>query len=135
MSNPSPTLVAVLRAYEDLESCPISPDPAPRVELKTSRRLTDTETELAVALYEAGMNVDEVANQFGVHRHTMSTRLKAAGVQLRFAALTRKQISEAIKLYQEGWSLVLVSTSARIHQRSGGPLSKRVYRVGTVMGE
>jgi transposase-like protein len=92
-----------------MEFDPISPDIPPRQRSNTVRVLTDQELQQAVELYKQGANVDEVAAQFGVHRHTMSARLKAAGVQLRFAALTPVQILQAIDLYQQGWSIARVA--------------------------
>ncbi len=88
---------------------PISPDIPRRQQPNTVRRLTAQELKHAIEVYQSGARVDEVAALFGVHRHTMSTRLKDAGVQLRFAALTPAQIIEAIDLYQQGWSIARVA--------------------------
>ena len=110
LSNPSPcVLVSAIRAYRKLELRPISPDlPRSRPAIKTFRRLTTGEVERAITAYEAGAKLDEVAAQFGVHRHTVASHIKATGVRLRYAALTDDQIVEARQLYDEGRSFAQI---------------------------
>ncbi len=92
-----------------MEFDPVSPDIQPCQQPNTVRRLTEQELRHAIEVYQSGARVDEVAALFGVHRHTVSARLKEAGIQLRFAALTPAQIIEAIELYQRGWSIARVA--------------------------
>jgi transposase-like protein len=92
-----------------MELDPVSPDFPCHRQPSTVRRLTEQELKRAIEVYQSGARVDEVAALFGVHRHTMSGRLKDAGVQLRFAALTPAQIIEALDLYQNGWSIARVA--------------------------
>jgi DNA-binding CsgD family transcriptional regulator len=66
-----------------------------------------------VALYQSGLTVYQLADKYGIHRHTVSSHLRAAGIRLRLDGLTTQQVDEAAQLYGSGWSL------GRIAERFG----------------
>ena len=57
-------------------------------------------------MYGAGASVSQLAEGFGVHRHTVSAHLARQGVSLRPRGLSERRIEEAVALYGRGWSLV-----------------------------
>jgi site-specific DNA recombinase len=67
------------------------------------RRLSTVEIEALIADYEAGGRVSELAQVYGIHRTTVSAHVARAGKTRR--QLTEAQIEEAVRLYEEGWSL------------------------------
>ncbi|MEV8358494.1 sigma factor-like helix-turn-helix DNA-binding protein [Microbacterium sp. NPDC076895] len=75
-----------------------------------------------VARYEAGATVYELAEAFGIHRHTVAQRLREAGVKLRRTAPTDDEITEMVQRYESGQSL------ARIAETIGGTTANTVKR-------
>lgn len=67
------------------------------------RRLSPSEIEALVADYEAGGRVGELARVYGIHRTTVSAHV-ARAVKTR-GQLTDTQVDEAVRLYEQGWSL------------------------------
>lgn len=61
-----------------------------------------------VERYESGATVYDLAREFGVHRTTISERLKASGVSLRFQPPGEQVVVEMVKLYESGLSLAAV---------------------------
>lgn len=61
-----------------------------------------------IARYEAGATLREVADEFGVHRMTVSRALKRAGAMLRRAGLDEQGAQRAAELYAGGKTLVEV---------------------------
>ena len=55
--------------------------------------------------YQAGAGVLELAALFGIGRDTVSQHLTRQGVGRRRRGLDESQVSEAARLYVEGWSL------------------------------
>lgn len=72
---------------------------------KRAKWLNATELACLVERYHAGATVYELAAEFGVHRTTISQRLKTAGVQMRLQPLTAKQVATTAALYGTGLSL------------------------------
>ena len=75
---------------------------------QTQRRLRGPETSELVAGYQAGATVYDLADQFGVHRHTVSEILERRGVARRYRKLSPQQIERACSLYEGGLSLTQV---------------------------
>jgi hypothetical protein len=63
--------------------------------------------------YLAGATVYELAARFGIHRVTVSTHLHRQGITVRCQGLDTEGIAQAVRLYQEGWSV------ARVGERLG----------------
>ena len=59
-------------------------------------------------LYTQGHSLIEIATAYGVQHNTVSTRLKAIGVEVlrrgRHASLGSERMSEAVELYGQGWT-------------------------------
>ncbi len=76
-------------------------------------RLTPARVAKLVAAYEAGLDMNELAKLYGIHRHSVRAHLDKAGVELRRRGLTQAQVDEAVRLYVTGSSL------ARLGQQLG----------------
>lgn len=50
----------------------------------------------------------ELGRRFNIHRTTVSGILHRHGVTMRGTGLTPEQIDEAVKLYEDGWSLARI---------------------------
>jgi lambda repressor-like predicted transcriptional regulator len=57
-----------------------------------------------VAAHQAGAGVKELATEFRIHRQTVSDILRREGA-LRAPGVQPNDLSELIRLYEEGWSL------------------------------
>lgn len=67
------------------------------------RRLSPPEVEALVADYEAGGRVGELARVYGLHRTTVAAHVARAGKTR--GQLTEAQVDEAVRLYEQSWSL------------------------------
>ena len=67
------------------------------------RRLSAHEVEALLADYEAGGRVGELAKVYGIHRTTVSAHVARAGKTR--GQLTEARVDEAVRLYEQGWSL------------------------------
>ncbi len=108
LGNPSSTLSSALRAYRQPESEVRSHTPWRHRPVTAQTRLSAVELLAAIAAYQAGDTLRQVRARFGGHRHTLSRQFHDRGVRLRGQPLTDDEAAEAIRLYQEGWSLVRV---------------------------
>jgi len=113
------------------------PGAAPR----RSRPLKPAEVDALVAGYEAGETTKELAAEYGIHRVTVSSHLRRAGIPLRRSGLNAAQIAEAADLYRAGYSSERIAerfgvnadtviralrrAGVAIRRRRGGPRSKR----------
>jgi DNA-binding CsgD family transcriptional regulator len=98
---------------------PLGGPPAPRQARQAQRRLRETETKELVSGYLAGSTTYELADRFGVHRHTVSGILERDGVSRRYQKLSPAQLDLACSLYRGGLSLTKV----------GGRLGRRAETV------
>ena len=78
-------------------------DPNVRELSHVQRRLSRPEIEALVADYEAGGRVGELARVYGIHRTTVSAHVARAGKTR--SQLTEAQVDEAVRPYEQGWSL------------------------------
>ena len=90
-----------------------SPDQPQPVKRQKQRRLDPAEQAELVAAYEAGATVFGLAEQFQIHRATVSIILERHSVARRYQPLESESAEALIALYAEGWSLV------RVGQRFG----------------
>lgn len=58
--------------------------------------------------YRNGATVYQLAQEFGISRHTVSARLKKAGVTMRGEPLKLKDVDSMVRLYASGLSLLEV---------------------------
>lgn len=89
--------------------------------------MTPAEVAGLTERYEAGATTYELAERFGVHRETISRRLKSSGARMRGQRLTPAEIDRAEQLYTAGLSL------AKVGQELGCDASK-VWRALKVRG-
>jgi DNA-directed RNA polymerase specialized sigma24 family protein len=75
---------------------------------QSQKRLTSAEKALVAQKYKAGATTSELGMEFGCHRTTIHSNLKATGVAMRRAKTTTEQVDEAVRLYRSGLSMVKV---------------------------
>jgi hypothetical protein len=68
-------------------------------------RLDASATAELIDAYRAGARIKDLARQFDVHRTTVPSLLARHGVELRPVGLSPDQVSDAARLYRDGWSL------------------------------
>jgi DNA-directed RNA polymerase specialized sigma24 family protein len=86
---------------------------------QVQHRLRDDEIDDLVAAYEGGCTVDELAEDFQVHRTTVMRLLKQRDVKTRRKhGLTPEQLDMAAELYREGWSLARVGERFHVDART-----------------
>ena len=84
------------------------------------QRLTPTQVEELAALRQAGAEINELAERFGVHRSTVMSHLNRASVPQRRRqgrTLTPDQVQSAGRLYASGVSLVEVGERFNVDRR------------------
>jgi AraC-like DNA-binding protein len=67
-------------------------------------RLSREDVDAAVAAYQDGLTLKELASAFGADRRTLARHLEQRGVARRGPRLAAAQIEEAAALYRNGWS-------------------------------
>ena len=72
------------------------------------RKLSEVQTLLMINKYQNGATVYQLAHEFDISRHTVSKRLKKAGVSMRQQSPGCKCIDEMVTLYHSGLSLAEV---------------------------
>ena len=70
---------------------------------QAQRRLSPAELEALIADYEAGGRAGELAKVYRLHRTTVARHVARAGKTRPI--MTEAQISEAVRLYRDGWTL------------------------------
>ncbi len=116
-SNHESPLKAIRRA---LSKCgtgetELLPDREPK---QAQRRLSQTEVAALVGHYRAGRSLKDLAQDFQVHRGTVAAHLDRHGVTNRRGGLDPGQIDEAIRLYNDGWSLARIAESFAVYPTS-----------------
>lgn len=86
---------------------------APSDRPRPLQRLTASQLQELVNRYRRGETTYELAQHFGVHRHTVSAHLHRSGATMRRQGIDASGSLEAARLYSSGWSL------ARIGERLG----------------
>ena len=69
------------------------------------RRLNEAQALLMANKYQEGATVYQLAQEFGISRHTVSERLKRAGITMRQQSPRSELIDEMVGLYESGLSL------------------------------
>ena len=107
-------LLSIL-AGEGRDCPPARPTRSPR---QRQRRLTSEEIDGVVGRYKAGESANVLAGELGVHRTTIVGHLKRRGVLTRYRIITEKDLAEAARLYEEGWSLARVGEHFGVSART-----------------
>lgn len=71
-----------------------------------------------VARYEAGETSTALATKYAVAKSTILGILRASNVVVRRQPLTAEQVSEAVRLYESGFSLSQVAERMKINQET-----------------
>lgn len=82
-----------------------SPKPILRTYRQVQRRISGADLNQLVTGYLAGATVYELAEQLGIHRHTVSEILERHGVARRYRKVSPEQLALACSLYENGLSL------------------------------
>ena len=131
LSNPSKGLQTVLESAELTGSAsPSTQGKTEQRKWRRPRRLSPAEVSALAARYRAGANVRELADEFGVHKHTVSAHLAKQAIPTRIGG---RVIDEAaalriIRLYASGQTMdeiaaeigVAQSTVSRALRRGSG---------------
>ena len=84
---------------------PRPPEGPTRHRRQRQRRLSMTEITELIKEYEQRGPVNQLAQQFGIHRTTVTALLRRHEVKLRRAGLAPAEIPTVALLYSQGWSL------------------------------
>jgi len=68
------------------------------------RRLTPEQVEQLLTKYRAGASMQQLVRKWRLHRTTVASHLRLAGVPLRRQGIPPDRLLEAVRLYGEGWS-------------------------------
>lgn len=80
--------------------------------------------------YQAGATVYELGDQFGIERRTVSAILHRHGVPMRRRGLSGEQIDDAVRLYNQGWSLARIGARMDV---AAGTVRQRLHERGVTM--
>jgi hypothetical protein len=105
------------RLRELLAIVPSGPKAAvPRTPRRVFRRLEPAQVDRVVDSYLCGATLKEVAQQFRIHRTTVSQLLEQRGIQRRYAPLSPEQVAAAGELHTAGMSLVTTGNVLNVNQ-------------------
>jgi DNA-binding CsgD family transcriptional regulator len=85
-----------------------------RLRFEHLRRLRTTDIAQLVDAYPRGATLKELAEEYGIHLTTVSAILERVQVRRRGRPLSSIDIEEAIRMYQSGQSLSVVSSQFRV---------------------
>ena len=105
-SNPGQHLTGVQRALRVAHKPgpPRSRSRVPRTH-KVAQRLDSVTREQIAADYQAGLPTRALMARYQLGKGTVLRIFQQASVEVRHQSLTPDQLTEAIQLYQDGWSL------------------------------
>jgi len=86
-----------------------------RTKKQVQRRMRPSEIEDLVAGYQDGRTVYELADQFRIHRDTVSKLLAREGVPRRYRILDTAAIQHAADLYRSGQSLATIGQRLQVN--------------------
>ena len=100
-----------------------------RLSNPVQRRLSTTEIDVLIAAYRAGATINELADQYGIHRSTVATMLDRDHVERHHSrtAWTSKTLADAAGLYANGLSLAAVAARYGIDPQT---VANRFRRAG-----
>lgn len=96
--------LAVYAPLTDIESPKAESLEASRVR-GPQQRLSHDHVQQLVTDYRAGATMTELAAHFGLHRTTVASHLRRAGIELCPQGVSHDKRGEAVRLNSEGWSL------------------------------
>jgi hypothetical protein len=112
---------------------PVRPTPAPVRGLRQHQHRLETQQVLQlVAAYVAGATVQDLTQQFAIHRTTVLEHLKRQGVARRphRRKLTEQDVAKAVRLYQAGWSTTRLGPHFGVNAET---VRKELHRAGVTL--
>jgi predicted DNA-binding protein YlxM (UPF0122 family) len=94
------------------------------------RRLTLEQQAEVVYRYQAGAQMNYLAEHYGIHRQTVSAILKRHGVSTHQSGLSAKQMQQAVQLYAQGNSLAVIGSKLGVDT---GTVHNRLREQGVIM--
>ena len=95
-------------------------------------RLSDTARADVASRYSAGETSTALAKEYGVAKSTILGILRAGSVVVRRQPLTKQQVAEAARLYEEGSSLSQVAEALKVNQET---MRMAILKAGVVLRE
>lgn len=93
--------------------------------------LSPDEVAELVEAYRHGVEMNELARRYGVHRHTVDRHLERAGVSKRpMVKMTAERVTKAKELYEQGWSTQRIGRELSASQST---IYKALKRAGVRM--
>lgn len=93
---------------------------------RSNRKLEADQIAELVRRYREGATVYEIADEFGMHRQTVSAHLHREGVVLRSRVrMTPELLARATELYEAGWSTVRIGKELGLGTSTVGKALKR----------
>ncbi len=93
---------------------------------RQNRKLSPAEIGKLVDFYRRGATVYGLAEQFGIHRQTVSAHLHRESVVMRSRVrMTPQLLARATELYEVGWSTVQISKELSLGTSTIGKALKR----------
>lgn len=89
-----------------------------------SPQLDDDKVQKLIEGYTSGATVYELGDQFGIERRTVSAILHRRGVPMRRRGLSTEQIDDAVRLYNQGWSLARIAARMDV---AAGTVRQRLH--------
>ena len=107
--NPKDQVRALEKLREKLPG-PDTPEPksTKRDRPRRARQLGDDQIQELIDGYRSGATVYELAAVFGIERRTVSAILHRHDVPMRRCGLSGDQVEDAVRLYDQGWSLARI---------------------------
>jgi hypothetical protein len=68
-------------------------------------RLSDDRVHDLITAYRAGRQIQELAQEYEIHRATVTALLRRHHIKLRPVGMTEREIKTAGRLYEQGWTL------------------------------
>ena len=135
LSNPGPPLLRLLRLNRDGEVASALAVGPPITAIsgvikQKQRRLTLEQQAEVVCRYQAGAQMNYLAQHYGVHRQTVSAILRRHGVSTRQPGLSTKQVRLAVQLYAQGNSLAVIGSKLGVDT---GTVHNRLLEQGVKM--
>lgn len=121
------------RLFDEVGVAPRAPESAktaaaPRspASFRPNRKLMPAEIGELVGAYRRGATVYELAEQFGMHRQTVSAHLRREGIAMRpRIRMTTRLVERATELYESGWSTVRIGKELGLGTSTVGKALKR----------
>lgn len=102
-----------------------APPPPPDPPKPRPPRRTAEDIEALLAAFRAGSTVTELSKEFGIHRNTIWTTLKRHGIAPHHRGLTKAQLTQATKLYAQGWSIMKIAQALSVPDSTLGEALRR----------